>query len=332
MQTGLPAGADNWLDEYAELRSGAGVIDAGSNTEVELVGPDAASFLNRMCTNQVDGLAPRTGCEAFLTDAKAHVLAYVLVFRCPGSLVLHTAAGQGAKLIAHLDRYLIRDKVELHDRSGSRREFLLAGERSKDVFSALGWAVPGEGHLNHVDVDWAGGKASIRRLELGGPAMFLIAVPAEAAGTAWQMLQNAGARPCGQLAGEAIRIEAGWPVYGIDVTEENLPQEVGRDRWAISYSKGCYLGQETVARIASRGHVNRMLVGLKFPTGEIPAPGAELTADGALAGRVTSATFSPRLGSALALGYVRRGNASVGARLASSLGPVEVVSLPLRNR
>ena len=113
-------------------------------------------------------------------------------------------------------------------------------------------------------------------------------------------------RPCGRVAFEPFRIECGWPEYGRDISPENLPQEVGRTDRSISFTKGCYLGQETVARIASRGHVNRTLAGLKFACSEVPPVTTELTAEGQSIGRVTSVAHSPRFGSAIALGYVRR--------------------------
>jgi folate-binding protein YgfZ len=127
---------------------------------------------------------------------------------------------------------------------------------------------------------------------------------------------------------EALRIEAGWPEYGRDIGEDNFPQEVGRDQQAISFTKGCYVGQETVARIASHGHVNQTLVGLRFATSQAVPPGEQLISAGQPAGHVTSATFSPRYQSALALGYVRRAFNQPGSRLESSKGEVEVVELP----
>jgi tRNA-modifying protein YgfZ len=307
------------------------VVDVSDHTQIELTGSDAAPFLNRLCTNQVDRLTPGSGCEAFLSDPKGRVVAYFFVFRHADSLVLHSAAGQAAAILAHLDRYRIRDRVQFHDRSGQWREFLLAGERSEVVLSRLTTTLPAQSHLAHVEVDVAGIRCSIRRLEFGLPAMLLISFDGDAAETTWTAVQKAGARPCGQLAMKAIRIEAGWPVYGVDISAENLPQEIGRDDRTICYRKGCYLGQETVARIESRGHVNRLLVGLKFQTPDVPAPNTELLLDERTAGRVTSGMFSPYLGSALALAYVSRGASQPGVQLASPMGPAEVVALPLRN-
>ena len=114
-----------------------------------------------------------------------------------------------------------------------------------------------------------------------------------------------GAIRCGFAAFEKARIEADTPLYGRDIGEDNLPQEVGRNAQAISFSKGCYLGQETVARIASLGHVNQLLAGVRFDGHTVPPAGTELTADGKAVGRVTSAALSPKLGCPLALAYLR---------------------------
>jgi folate-binding protein YgfZ len=141
-----------------------------------------------------------------------------------------------------------------------------------------------------------------------------------------ERLLEAGAVNCDAAAFDAVRIEAGWPLFGRDITPENLPQEVDRDAYAISFKKGCYLGQETVARIDAMGHVNRKLRRLKFAGDAAPAPGTALLAGDKHVGEVTSAAISPNFGAPLALGYVRRGHNEPGTRLISSAGEVEVLA------
>src|SRR5690606_6094431 len=128
---------------------------------------------------------------------------------------------------------------------------------------------------------------------------------------------------------EVARIEAGMPLYGMDITDDNLPQEVDRNDWAISFNKGCYLGQETVARIDALGHVNRTLVGLRFASESVPEPGGELLAGDKVVGHVTSAAWSPAQRRAVALGYVRQGHNRPSARLVSAVGEAEVIALPM---
>jgi folate-binding protein YgfZ len=141
-------------------------------------------------------------------------------------------------------------------------------------------------------------------------------------------LSAAGARAVPAASLEILRIEAGFPVFGRDISEQNLPQEVNRDDRAISFTKGCYLGQETVARIDALGHVNRLLCGLRFAERTVPPIGLQLEQTGQAVGRVTSAAWSPRLGAAIALGYLRRGAHEPGAKLGSSAGEATVEALP----
>lgn len=320
----------DWQAEHTALVDDAGLVDlSGASSVIELTGPERAGFLNRLCTNKIDRLPPGAGMENFLTDAKAHVLAYVRLFVRPDSLVLHTVAGQAGKIIAHIDRYLIQEKVELHDRSAQWATFFLSGRGAPEVLSRL-IAVPlPDQSVEGVETELAASRVMIRCLEPAAPASYVVLSNTEAAAAVWLTLREAGAQAAGLEAYDALRIEAGWPIYGRDITEDNLPQEVARNARTLSFNKGCYLGQETIARIDSRGHVNRSLVGLKFARAEVPAPGTELFVEGQPAGRVTSAAFSPRLGSVLALGYVRRGYNAPGTRLDSSAGPVEVMSLPV---
>ena len=145
----------------------------------------------------------------------------------------------------------------------------------------------------------------------------------------WAYVSQVRIDELGASHGEQVRIEAGMPLYGRDISQKNLPQEVGRNAQAISFSKGCYLGQETVARIASLGHVNRSLVGVRFTGSDIPPAGTQLTADGKPVGHVTSSAFSPRLECPLALAYLRTGHHLPGTRLTCSGDQAEVVTLPV---
>jgi folate-binding protein YgfZ len=179
--------------------------------------------------------------------------------------------------------------------------------------------------LSHSIGEIAGHTVWLRRVAMVLPLGYLVAGKREAHAVVSSSLVAAGATACDAAALEAARIEAGWPSYGIDITEKNLPQEVGRDATAISFTKGCYLGQETVARIDALGHVNRHLVRLRFEGRAIPSPGAELTADGQPAGNVTSAAWSAGWQAPIALAYLRRGSDAPGTRIAWSGGAGEVV-------
>lgn len=319
-------------DEHAEYRTltgGVGLVPLAGHAEVELTGEDRGGFLNRLCTNKVDRLAAGSGLETFLTDAKAHTLAHLFVFAEPDRMMLFSLGADSARIASHLDYYVIQEKVVVRDRSAERYVMLLAGPDAESLLRRLtSTELPGK-HLDHASVEIAETPVSVRAVDLGGRTALLLSCELQSAAGVWKAIRAAGAGPCGCRAMDAVRIEAGWPVYGRDITEENLPQEVARDDRAISFNKGCYLGQETIARIDSRGHVNRVLVGLRFDGEEVPPRGAELSAQGQLVGKVTSAAFSPRLGVAVGLGYVRREHNTPGFVLQSPAGLAEVTALPM---
>jgi folate-binding protein YgfZ len=315
--------------EYAALNGAVGVADFSDRTQIELAGADRQTFLHNLCTNEVRRLSAGAGCETFLCNAQGHVLALANVFCGAESVVVETVPGQEAKLLAHFDRYLIREKVELRPRSDDWAELLLAGPGADELLKPL-VPHPPQRLLDHVEVRIGEAVASLRRVDITLPYAYLISCSRTAIAAVWDELCERGAKPSGSEAIEMARIEAGTPYFGRDIADANLPQEVARDSRAISFVKGCYIGQETVARLDALGHVNRTLCGVRFDGSDIPAAGTELTDEaGKVVGHVTSAAFSPRLAGPLALAYVRRGANGPGARLESKAGAAEVMSLPI---
>lgn len=312
--------------EYDALVDGVALVDVSDRTQVELTGSDRITFLHNLCTNEIRKLEAGAGCEAFVCDVQGKILHYVYVFARPESLVLETVPARAESLIAHLDRYQIREDVEFHDRSGQWGELLLAGPESTGLLTRLSSSALPEERLENRDVEIAGQAVSCRRVDWVGPVGFLLSHARQNAAPLWRELVDAGARPCGCEAMDAARIESCTPLFGQDVTDSNLPQEVGRDRQAISFTKGCYLGQETVARIDALGHVNRVLVGLLFDGGEVPPPGMELSDDGKTVGQITSAAFSYRHDAPFALAYVRREKIGNGTVLQSAVGTAKVMT------
>lgn len=318
-----------WIAQYQALTGAAAVVDFAERTQVELTGADRARFLNNLCTNDIRQLAMGAGREAFLTSVQGKTLAHVFVFACPDSLLIDTVGGQGEAIVAHLDHYLVSEKVTLADRSAQWAEMLVAGPKAQAVLSPFADDVVPNELLSHAGAKIAGKACWLRRVEMTPGGGYLVSMRREDAPAIHAALVEAGALDCGDEAFEAARIEHGFPSFGRDITDKNLPQEVARDTSAISFVKGCYLGQETVARIDALGHVNKMLAGLRFAGSAVPARGTELSAGEQIVGQVTSATFSPRLGVPLALGYVRSASHAPGTRLASSAGEAEVVALPV---
>lgn len=317
-----------WLADYQYLHGAAGVIDLPGRTVLEIRGDDRASFLHNLCTNDVRRLVVGSGCEAFITNVQGKTLAHVRVFAQPEALVVEAAPGLGEKLVQHLEKYHIREKVEVADHSQSRAEMLLCGPGAEAVLRAHTSELPAA-MLGSTEVELAGDTIWLRRVDFTVTPSFLIECARSHLPVVRSVLAKSEVIICAWEAFDAARVEAGYPLAVQDVTDRNLPQEVGRDVQAISFTKGCYLGQETVARIDALGHVNRMLTGIACEGAQIPAPGTELVSESQNIGYVTSAAYSPRLARPLALAYVRRERASPGTRLDCSGQTAEVVSLPV---
>jgi folate-binding protein YgfZ len=223
--------------------------------------------------------------------------------------VVEFGAGRGEALVKHLDKYLFREQVTLHDRTVEWGELLVAGPAAEMYVRD----VPNS--LTCMPSAWTPGQN------------FVVVGPRTDVEVWGERIVSAGVISCNIAALDALRIEAGYPIDGVDVTDKNLAQEVNRIERTISFQKGCYLGQETVARLDALGHVNKMLVGLKFAESGIERVmprGIDLTAGGQVVGQVTSAAFSPRLGMPVALAYVKQGYNTPGARLESAHGPAVV--------
>jgi folate-binding protein YgfZ len=319
----------DWIDEYQALTTGVALVEFAERTQIELSGADRATFLHNLCTNDVRQLQAGAGCEAFLTTVQGKTLAHLFIFACPESLLIDTVGGQGETILKHLDHYLISEKVTLADRSQEWTELLLAGEGSEPLLARLGDAPWPHALLSHAAFDVAGRKTWLRRVEVTSPGGWLVSARREDGAEIVGALVDAGATRSGHAAFEAARIERGFPLFGQDISDKNLPQEVGRDQVAVSFVKGCYLGQETVARIDALGHVNRMLTRVRFAGSDVPEPGTELRAGEQAVGQVTSGAYSPRLQAPLAMAYVRRGSHKPGTRLDSAMGDAEVIGLPV---
>ncbi len=338
--TASPAHFGNPFAEYDAAHKFAAIMDRSSLSKLELRGPDRVKFLHNLCTNDIKSLAACHGCEAYFTNAHGKILAQVRLFAEANSHWIDTVPGSSATLFAHLERYHIMEKVDLADRTNDFAQVILAGPRACEiVMNASGTPAASLRNLQHAPFNVDGAAGDLIYHELLGIPAFELRVPAEHAVQLWKRIwqagQPAGLRPMGDAAFEMLRIEAGLPVYGADVTDANLPQEVGRIDRTTSFTKGCYLGQETVARIDALGHVNRHLVGLMMrDLRESPPAGSSILAGEKPVGHVTSACFSPALDCAIALGYVRRGFERRGTELiVDSSGlriPASVQLLPFR--
>jgi len=325
--------------EYQTALAGAALFDRTPTGKVEVSGKDAPSFLHNLCTNDINGLPLGGGCEVYFCDHRAKVLAQALVFHILSgghhAFWLDVAPGFNDKVLKHLDKHLISEAVELADQTGRFAQLHLAGPRAKAVLEgAIGEPMPDLAEFLHMERTFGStATCSVRRNDpLGVPGYDLVCLNERAEGV-WRMLQSAGAVPAGQVAWETLRVEASTPVYGIDIGEDRFVMEVARASRAVSYSKGCYLGQEPIVMARDRaGFVNRSFLGVRvLDAGLLPA-GTKLFREGNEVGLVTSCIHSPRLDAPLALGYIRRGHQEPGLRLEAALPDgrraVEVLTFP----
>jgi tRNA-modifying protein YgfZ len=303
------------LGEYRRARDDVVLFDVSHRGKIEVSDKDAASFLHNLSTNDVKSLAAGAGCEAFLTTGQAKIVAHVWIYRTSESATsnifwLDMFPGLAGKVAQHLDRYLISEQVAIADRTLDFGQLYLAGPRAGELLARIGVEqVPDNSILSCSSKAMvAHDSVQIQRNDLLGISGYALISPADRTEAVFHMVHAAGASLAGNQCYNMLRVEAGTPAYGVDIDESNLPHEVGRIDRAVSFTKGCYIGQETVARIRTYGHVNRSLAGIKLMGAECALHGVKILRDGKEVGFITSSVYSPRVGTAVALGYVRRGS------------------------
>jgi folate-binding protein YgfZ len=306
---------------YHAIEQGAAWCDRSGRVRLDVAGPDRAKFLHNLTTNEVKRLPVGRGCECFVTSPQGKTIGFATLLACPDSILLRTDPGGLVLALPHFQKYGVFDDVALEDRSDSTFEFHVVGPRGDELIRGVAGIVPEPAELAHVTASLGETPVLIvREAPTGRPGLTLIG-PRGAGGRVVELLKShAPELPIAELdpdTFEVLRIEAGTPVFGREVTEKSLPQELDRDARAINYVKGCYLGQETVARIDALGHVNQVLRGLRFePDAVDPGQGAEVEADGKRVGLVTSSAYSPGWGEVIALAMLRTSHARPGTRVA----------------
>jgi folate-binding protein YgfZ len=295
--------------EYAALRDGAALLDLGFRTVVRATGADRVEFLQGMLTNDVASLAPGAGCPALLLTIQGRVTADLHVAMLDDAVLLEVDIRARSALVDALEKLIIADEVELVESP----ELALIGLDGPGAARLLGEPAASLGPYAHALVRPGGIELRAQRASPVRGGGFVLHVPAARAPAVWDVLAEAGARPCGMAALEGRRVEVGVPRIGVDMDGSTLALEVPVED-AISARKGCYLGQEVIARGTARGHVNRRLVGLLLE-GTEPPPAAPLLHDGKEVGRLTSVARAFGAGSLAALGFVRREHWTPGTEL-----------------
>ncbi len=306
----LPSHFGDSAVEYAVTRSVAGLMDLSHRGLLQVTGPDRLSFLQGLLSNDLRALGPFTGQYATLLNQQGKVIADVRVLCAMNSFYLDFWETLKEKILAHLNRYLVADEVEIADRSNEYATLSIQGPRSEALLRKLvGQAELPEHSLQHAMVNVDGAAICAVCASHTGENGFDLITPVSSLPSIARALTENGkqfsAAWVGEEAQNILRVEAGVPRYGVDFTEDNLLLEVGLDH-AVSFTKGCYLGQEVVERVRSRGHVNKKLVGLSLEGQQSANPGDVIVSADKPVGTITSAVHSPALGRPIALGYVHR--------------------------
>lgn len=329
------------LVDTTPLRAGAVSFDLTGRGCIHVSGPDRVAFLQGVVSNDIRALAPGSGCPALFLTPKGKLRATLDVLALEDRFLLDTEPTLAVSLTEGLRSYVVYPPVEIEDRSAATGVLHVEGSAAVALLGAALGPLPTKGRSHALfsfhDID--GRIVSVSR---GGETGFDLRVPRESIRALQEGLSGAGLPPATVELLDAARIEAGIPRWGAELDHTVLPDEAGLQVDAVSYSKGCYVGQETVARLRTYGHVNRYLRRILLPPGSAPAPGDAVLApegggeDRTAAGRVVDAVGSSRLGRVVAFAWLKREFAKAGQRLevstASGTVPAEILAPPPPSR
>jgi folate-binding protein YgfZ len=317
--------------QHRAAMTAAGVIDRSTLGKATVTGRDRAAFLQGMLSNDVKALGPGQGCPAAFLDAHGKVVSLLTVYALEDRILLELPAGSTDTFLQVIDKFLISEKAYFEAADDAYAILAVQGPDAERMLAGLSGATLDAAPYSHQEVEIAGAPVRIARHRLAvtpGFHCWTAISHAEALGKA---LREAGAVTVGAFALETLRIEAGIPAYGRDVDETVILPETRLDAF-VSFTKGCYIGQETVARVKYRGHINRGLAGMVLEGDRLPAQGDAITAEDKEIGRVTSAIRSIALGKPIALGYIRREYFAAGSVVTVVTGegpvPAHVAELP----
>jgi len=292
--------------EYLALRESAGLVDRSDRDLIAVTGPDRISFLQGMVSSDVAALRPGEGQWSLLLAPQGKLVGILRLLATPDAVLADCDPGRGEPVAAQLQRFLVRVKTQVDEASAGWACLSLWGPDARRALEWAGPAVDLEAELSHRAFD----GAILVHAPLPGLPGYDVLVPRAEAHQWWKRLaatvRDIGGRPAGGTAATAVRVEAGVPLMGVDVDERTIPQEAGVVERAVSFTKGCYVGQELVARIDTRGHVNRHLRVLRLHD-DVPVPlGSIVSLPGRDVGEITSVGESVTLRAPVGLALLRR--------------------------
>ena len=325
-----------FLPAYTAARQRVGLVERASRAWVLVSGHDRASYLQGLLTNDIQALRAGTGCYANYLTAQGRMMCDLWVYELGHVLMLALDVAVKDAVLARLDQFIFAEDVQLGDVTEHVRSLAVIGpDAAGALASVVGvasetlTALPEHGNLQ---TSWRGETITLLRVTDAGVHGFELVVPEGLARDLAEAMRTAGAVDVDASTAEVLRVEAGIPRFLVDMDSETIPLEAGIESRAISFTKGCYVGQEVIIRVLHRGHgrVARHLMGLVADAGVRMTRGTVLLRDGQQVGEVTSAVESPATGRCIALGYVRRGSAEPGTRVhLGTGGEAEVVALPI---
>jgi folate-binding protein YgfZ len=323
------------LSVYAAARQRAAFVDRSDRGRVVVSGADRASYLQGLLTNDTTALSSGRGCYAAYLTAQGRMIADLYVYELGDVMLLMMDGGVTDTVMAKLDQFIFSEDVQLGDVTATFAQIAVVGPAAAvAVAAALGGvaadalsALPEHGNIR---VDSRLGAAIVTRVADTGEPGFDIYVERAQASALMSALAAAGVPQIDDGTAETLRIETGVPRFNRDMDAETIPLEAGIESRAISFTKGCYVGQEVIIRVMHRGHgrVARKLVGIAFEGEHAPAAGAQIAAGERQIGEITSSTMSPALGRPIALGYVHRDFVEPGTKVTSNAASGEVTTLP----
>ena len=315
----LPAHFGDPLKEYQSARAHVGLLDLAHRSILRFTGSDRVSYLQGMVSNDVKALTQGDGTYATILDVHGKIQADVRIFCTEDFFLMDCWEPLKERVVAHLSRYLIADDVEITDLAEQYAILSLQGPKARPILETFlsPDSIPSK-ELSHSTISMVESNVRLVRSNHTGEEGFDLIIALKDFEAVALRIQEAGKKFSLQWVGtqalELLRVEAGIPRYGVDMNEDNLVLEVGLDR-AVSFDKGCYLGQEVVERIRSRGHVNKKLVGLSLEGNSVANKGDPIRSQGKEVGQVTSSILSPALKRPLALGYLHRDYVQPGTQV-----------------
>ena len=314
----LPDQFGDWQTEYNQLRYGLALLDKSYRAYLDFTGPDRFRYLNAILTNNIKDLRENHGAISLFLSPQGRILAEIEVYNLRDTLFCVSYASIRESLLPALDKYIIMDEVTLSDRTDDSTTLALEGPKAALVTKQLtGIDIADLAELETRLVSVGPSACRLGRRSPGGTASAEFLVAREQAQSLWEFLSEAirehGGGPAGYAALSSFRLELGIPWFSYDFGERQIPHEAGLQDSHISYTKGCYTGQEIVERVRSRGQVNRIRVTLKYDSSQPPPPGTVLLSEGKEAGYTTRAAFSPALRAPIGMAYLRRERSTPGA-------------------